>query len=143
MTLTDPAPFYDAALTGANGASLILHDYPMPWRMPMIANVSLSTLRYHFRSRLPTPTQREAVIAMFTEDYPRDEEIGGAVNQLIDAAFLPGALSDLMAHVEPYEFAACALMVPPTIAVRYPWQPGERDDYITHLCTFDHTAFTD
>jgi hypothetical protein len=142
MSLTDPALFYDAALTGANGAALILHDYPMEWRSPMIVNVALTTMRYLFEGDAPTDWERRAAIAMYVQDYPEDANIPGLINHFIDAAFDFATLKAILADVTPEEFASCALMVPPSIAVRYPWKPGERNDYIAFLCTFNHTAFT-
>jgi hypothetical protein len=143
VSLTDPAPFYDAALTGVTGAALILHDYPLAWRFPMLLNATLTTIRkLLFTNTYPTPSQRDQAIAMFVEDYPGDPEFAGVIDQLIEATFNPVKLADLMANVDPQDLGGCAIMVPPTIAVRYPWKPGERDDYIAYLCRFDHTAFT-
>lgn len=143
MSLTDPAPFYDAALTGVTGAALILHDYPEGWRFPMILNVALTTTRALFNNTYPTPQQRDQAILLFVDDYPGDPDFAGVIDQLIEAAFNPAKFLDLIRNVDPQDFGACAIMVAPTIAVRYPWKPGERDNYIAYLCKFDHTAFTD
>lgn len=143
MAESDPALFYSAALNSATAGAATLHGYPLEWRTPMIANVSLTTLRFLLHNTYPTPVQRQRVIALFTLDYPNDEEIGPVVSGLIDAAFSPMVFANMMEHLAPEEFAVCALLIPPPIARRYPWKPGERHQYINYLCEFDQTAFTD